>query len=325
MQRQNRLHDFLDMLAVERGAAYNTREAYRRDLERYLAFLQEKSLEPSGVSGSDIAVFLQYLETLGLSHASAARHLSSIRQFHAFLYNEGYAGSNPCSAIEGPRKKLSLPKILSHDDVTRLLTCASEQAQRPELSPKKRLVLLRLYCLVELLYASGLRVSELVSLPASVAHGKKDHLIIRGKGGKERLVPLNRLAIEALKAWDEEKKRQNIFSSRFLFPSEGENGHLSRQLFARDLKSLAGLAGISTSLSPHTLRHAFASHLLQNGADLRLVQELLGHSDISTTQIYTHLPDHRLKAMVQDLHPLNWEKEPKKYLKPTGKTPDSFS
>lgn len=295
---------FLDMLASDRGAAANTLDAYGRDLADYQIF----AAGHGGVTVIDAAgveAYLVHLKAEGLKASSAARRLSAIRQMHRFLYAEGHCPTDPTAGVESPRLGRPLPKVLSVAQVDRLLTLARDAAFREESTPLERLRALRMHCLLELLYATGLRVSELVALPASAARTRERFLIVRGKGAKERLVPLNEASRLAAKAWLEalEAGRKQ---GKWLFPADSETGHLTRQAFARDLKVIAGAAGISAGrISPHVLRHAFASHLLQNGADLRIVQELLGHADIATTQIYTHVLDERLKSMVRDLHPLS--------------------
>ena len=295
---------FLDMLASERGAAPNTLAAYRRDLDDYLEHLAGAGCHPEDVDGSQVRAFLADLDRRGLKPSSAARRLSAVRQFHKFLYGEGYAAADPTAATVGPKRGRSLPKVLSVTEVDRLLTVAREEAERPDLNPGSRLRALRLVCLLELLYAGGLRVSELVSLPRSAARSRERFLIVTGKGRKERLVPLTEAARVAMRAYVELLEARPA-PGPWLFPADAEAGHLTRQAFARDLKVAAAAAGLrADKVSPHVLRHAFASHILQNGADLRVVQELLGHSDISTTQIYTHVLDERLKAMVRDLHPM---------------------
>lgn len=300
---RQRLNAFLDMLAAERGAARNTLDAYERDIADYLDFLGGKA--PGDATAEDIRGWLADLAARGLKASSAARRLSAVRQFHRFLYTEGLAGTDPSAAIAGPRLGRPLPKVVTVGDVDRLLEAARAACEGEGISKAARLKALRMRCLVEMLYATGLRVSELIALPLSAATTRERFLIVRGKGDKERLVPLNDAARGAARDWLEAMKEDSRADGRWLFPSEGESGHLTRQVFARDLKSLAGAAGLSAaSLSPHVLRHAFASHLLQNGADLRVVQELLGHADIATTQIYTHVLDERLKSMVRDLHPL---------------------
>ena len=296
---------FLDMLAAERGAAGNTLQAYRRDLDDYFAFLRDAKTGPLEAGAATVRAFMASLEERGLKASSAARRLSAVRQFHKFLYVEGYAAVDPTAAVEGPKRGRSLPKVLSVDDVDRLLAVAKEAAEHGDDSPGERLRAARMHCLLELLYASGLRVSELVALPKAAARTKDRVLVIRGKGGRERLVPLTEAARSAARAYLALLEQQGRAAGPWLFPSDSEAGHLTRQAFARDLKTIAAAAGLrSDRISPHVLRHAFASHLLQNGADLRIVQELLGHADISTTQIYTHVLDERLKSMVRDLHPL---------------------
>ncbi|HZB38471.1 MAG TPA: site-specific tyrosine recombinase XerD [Beijerinckiaceae bacterium] len=296
---------FLDMLAAERGAAENTLSAYRRDLEDYAGFLAAKRIGAAEVEPPAVRAYVGSLEQKGLKASSAARRLSAVRQFHKFLYVEGFAPIDPTAATAAPKRARSVPKVLSVDEVDRLLVAAREQAEGENASPVQRLRAARMLCLLELLYASGLRVSELVALPRSAAKTKERFLIVRGKGGRERLVPLTEAAREAARAYGALLDRSSRAGGPWLFPADSDAGHLTRQAFARDLKGVAGAAGLrADKVSPHVLRHAFASHLLQNGADLRVVQELLGHADISTTQIYTHVLDERLKSMVRDLHPL---------------------
>jgi len=297
---------FLDMLAAERGASKNTLEAYRRDLEDYLSFLAEAGARPDNASAGTIRGFMASLEERGLKASSAARRLSAVRQFHKFLYVEGHAPADPTAAVSAPKRGRALPKVLSVDQVDRLLQMAHGAAARPEASRPERLKAARMACLLELLYATGLRVSELISLPRSAAKTRDRFLVVRGKGAKERLVPLTEAARDAARAYLALLEEQGRAVGPWLFPADSESGHLTRQAFARELKAVAAAAGLRADMvSPHVLRHAFASHLLQNGADLRVVQELLGHSDISTTQIYTHVLDERLKSMVRDLHPLS--------------------
>jgi len=296
---------FLDMMAAERGAAGNTLAAYARDLEDYVASLSETGASPSDADPAAVRSYLARLEARGLKRSSAARRLSAVRQFHKFLYLEGYAGADPTAPIAGPKRGRALPKTLSVDEVDRLLTVARAAADAPAPSPFEQLRAVRMRCLLELLYASGLRVSELVSLPKAAARTRERFLIVRGKGRKERLVPLTEAARAAARAYLALIEQQGRAASPWLFPADSETGHLTRQAFARDLKAAAAAAGLRADrVSPHVLRHAFASHLLQNGADLRVIQELLGHADIATTQIYTHMLDDRLKNMVRDLHPM---------------------
>jgi integrase/recombinase XerD len=239
-----------------------------------------------------------------------ARRLSAMRHLYRFLLSERIRGDDPAAILSGPKRGRGLPKVLSVADVDRMLTRAKELSQAADASPSQRLRALRFYCLLEVLYATGLRVSELVSLPRAAAKNDARTIVVRGKGAKERLVPLNDASRRAMRdylaATDAlASGKKNAAVSKWLFPSFGESGHLTRQHFARDLKELAFSSGLNPRLvSPHVVRHAFASHLLHNGADLRIVQTLLGHTDISTTQIYTHVLEERLKSLVRDLHPL---------------------
>ncbi len=300
---------YLDMLAAERGAAANTLEAYRRDLSDFGADLSDHGGSIAKAGSQTIRDYLGRLAERGFSTASVARRLSAIRQLYRFLYAEGTRRDDPAAAIEGPKRGRALPKVLSVSHVDQLL--ASARRGMAEGAIMQRVRAARLNCLLEVLYATGLRVSELVALPASAAQRDQRMLIVRGKGNKERLVPLNESARSAMGeylALREEaarEKKGSAKAAKWLFPSFGASGHLTRQHFARDLKVLATTTGLrAKQVSPHVLRHAFASHLLQNGADLRSVQTLLGHADISTTQIYTHVLEERLKSLVRDLHPL---------------------
>jgi integrase/recombinase XerD len=296
---------FLDMMATERGASGNTLDAYRRDLDDYADFLHGKKRDVGDVSTEDIRGYLAVLSKRKLASSSVARRLSAIRQLHRFLYAEGHRKDDPAAVLEGPRRGRPLPKILSVDQVTSLLETAHAAAQKAGAGATERLRAARLVCLLEVLYATGLRVSELVALPATAARADGDVIVVRGKGGKERLVPLGHMAPKAMRDYLALRKEAGGAESRWLFPSFGESGHMTRQHVGRELKALAGAAGIEPrKMSPHVLRHAFASHMLANGADLRIVQALLGHADVSTTQIYTHVLDERLKSMVRDLHPL---------------------
>jgi integrase/recombinase XerD len=295
---------FLDMIATERSASRHTLDAYRRDLEDYSAFLASKGRDVASADTDDVRGYLAALARRHLASASVARRLSAIRQLHRFLYAEGKRKDDPAAVLEGPRRGRPLPKVLSIDAVTRLLDTAHAAAGASQVRPAERVRATRLACLLEVLYATGLRVSELVALPASAARGEET-LFVRGKGGKERLVPLGEAARRAMRAYVDLRKEAGAAASRWLFPSFGESGHVTRQHVARELKELAAHAGLDPAkVSPHVLRHAFASHLLANGADLRVVQTLLGHADVSTTQIYTHVLDERLKSLVRDLHPL---------------------
>lgn len=302
------LETFLEMLVAERGAARNTHEAYRRDLEDYIDFLCVSGASPRTAGAEDIGAWLENLGARGLSTASVARRISALRQFHKFLFVERLRADDPAATLDGPRRARGAPGVMSVGQVGLLLAIAREGLDDAARPPRERLHAARLYALLETLYASGLRVSELVSLPRSAAASRDAFIVIRGKGGRERLAPLTGRARVAIAAYLErlEAAAPNLAQQKFLFPADSASGHMTRQAFARDLKTLAGAAGIpSAQVHPHALRHAFASHLLQNGADLRVVQELLGHADISTTQIYTHVLDSRMQAMVRDLHPLS--------------------
>ena len=293
---------FLEMLSVERNAAANTLAAYRRDLEGLAAFLHTSAKALSEASADELRRYLDHLASDGVSAASAARKLSAMRQFYRFMLDEGWRKDNPTLLIDAPRRHQPLPKVLSSEDIDRLIVTAQKIAGNTDLPPAQRLRATRLICLIEIAYASGLRVSELISLPRLAAKPGLQMIAVMGKGHKERLVPLGDVAREAMAAY---LALAGATDSPWLFPSRGASGHLTRQHFARDLKAIAAASGIDPSrLSPHVLRHAFASHLLQGGADLRVVQHLLGHADIATTQIYTHLPDARLHGLVRDHHPL---------------------
>jgi integrase/recombinase XerD len=302
---------FLDMLAAEQGAGSNTLDAYRRDLTDLSVFLSRAGVTLSKVGTDKLRDYLADLDTRGFKSSSIARRLSAMRHLFRFLVSERVRGDDPAAILSGPKRGRGLPKVLSIADVDRMLTRAKELTEVDYISPLQRLRAMRLYCLLEVLYATGLRVSELVSLPLSAARQNARMIVVRGKGNKERLVPLNEASrqamadyLAAMEALKPEQKRA-LAASKWLFPSFGESGHLTRQHFARDLKELAAAAGLAPRLvSPHVVRHAFASHLLHNGADLRIVQTLLGHTDISTTQIYTHVVEERLKSLVRDLHPL---------------------
>lgn len=300
------LESFLEMMSAERGAAANTLLSYERDLIDLRDFLGKKQTLTDAQSG-DLSGYLAHLTRQGFAASSQSRRLSAMRQFYKFLYAEGLRTDDPTAILDAPKKGRSLPKTLSEDHVGKLLSQAASEAE--DTSPG-RLSRLRMLALLELLYATGMRVSELVSLPARVLDQQGRFLMIKGKGNKERLVPLSRAAIEAMRIYGEAKteaarQKEQAEESPWLFPSSGKDGFLPRQVFARDLKDLAIRAGLPPSaISPHVLRHAFASHLLANGADLRVVQELLGHSDISTTQIYTHVLEERLRELVETHHPL---------------------
>jgi integrase/recombinase XerD len=294
------------MLTAERGAAAHTLEAYTRDLVDFLAFLAAKGKKAKTATPDHIRAYLAALARKGLAPTSRARKLSAIRQFFRFLLGEGLCKSDPCSAIDSPRLGRPLPKILSLAEVETLLQTAKDASENAEEGIGRRRAL-RLYAALETLYATGLRVSELIALPRNVLTADDRVLTVKGKGGRERLVPLNETAqgalqahLAAVRADEREGKRASVW----LFPSSGGE-HLTRQRFGQELKALALAAGIEPArVSPHVLRHAFASHLLERGADLRTVQQLLGHADISTTQIYTHVIEERLRRLVEEHHPL---------------------
>jgi integrase/recombinase XerD len=298
---------FLEMLSAERGAARNTLDAYERDLKDFAGFLSSRERALDAATPRDIRDYLEGLTAQGLSASTAARRLSALRQFHGFLFAESIRKDDPCASIEGPRRARPLPKTLTVEEVDALLAAArlaeDGRTQEEAVLAYKRA---RLVCLMEVLYATGLRVSELVGLPLTAVRGDERFLAVSGKGGRERLVPLSQTAREAIDAYlPLRTMRLGDHVSPWLFPSRGRQGHLTRHRFAQLLKDLSVSAGLDpTRVSPHTLRHAFASHLLANGADLRAVQQMLGHADISTTQIYTHVLDERLKELVQTHHPL---------------------
>jgi integrase/recombinase XerD len=296
------------MLASERGAAANTLDAYARDLGDFARHVGQAGSQLATVTPADIRAYQATLSKAGLATSSRARKLSALRQFYRFLLAEAVVAEDPTHGIAAPRAQRSLPQTLSVAQVDRLIESA-----RARIAPSRGRELVRavrLHCLLELLYATGMRVSELVGLPRQVLDGDDRVLTIRGKGGRERIVPLNSSARAALDRYLTLGKQPEdgvapMLKTRWLFPSKGAEGHLTRQRFAQELKDLATEAGLDAELvSPHVLRHAFATHLLDRGADLRAVQQLLGHADISTTEIYTHVLEERLKRLVLDHHPL---------------------
>lgn len=296
---------FVEMMSAERGAARNTLEAYRRDLQDYRTFLGDDGRDPRDARPDDLRAYLRDLDARGFADQTLARRLSAVRQFHRFLYAEGLRGDDPAGQIETPKRRGRLPRVLSVEEVDRLLAAAAAAGEAEDISPAARFRALRLYALIELLYATGLRVSELVGLSAGTLRNDSRSFTVRGKGGHERLVPLTDRACSAVSAYRAVLETSKQAKSRWLFPATGADGHLTRQAFARDLKALAISTGLAADqVSPHVLRHAFASHLLQNGADLRVVQQLLGHADIATTQIYTHVLEERKRALVSRHHPL---------------------
>lgn len=286
---------FLKMMAAERGAAPLTLEAYRRDLADFSGFLQGRRAQEAGEA--ELRAYLARLDGAGLSPRTIQRRLSALRQLFKFLVGEGVRADDPTALLEGPRRGRALPKLLSEDEIGALIATARQDNSAEGI---------RLTAILELLYASGLRISELVALPlAAVGRGERV-VIVTGKGGKERLVPMGEAARRALDAWLAERSRSlSGRASRWLFPSRAASGHLTRNRCGQLLKGLAIAAGIDpATVSPHVLRHAFATHLIAHGADLRSVQQMLGHADIATTQIYTHVDVARLARLVETHHPL---------------------
>ena len=302
---------FLQAQAAELGAATNTLLAYGRDLKDLAAWLDHRATGFEQADRDQIEAYLIDCDAQGLSRSTRARRLSAIKQLYRFAFEEGWRDVNPVIQIKGPGRQKRLPKTLDVPEVDRLLEAARQTG-------RTKADRLRNTCMMELLYATGMRVTELVSLPVSSARGDPRMLLVLGKGGKERMVPLSPPAREALAAWltvRDEAEDQTVEKggqrSRFLFPSRGKSGHLTRHRFFLLVKELAVQGGVSPEkVTPHTLRHAFATHLLANGADLRSIQTLLGHADVATTEIYTHVLDERLAELVLQHHPLS--KDPKK-------------
>ena len=297
---------FLEAQAAELDAAQNTLLAYARDLMDFSTFLEKTGLGFGAASKSNIEAYLIECAENGLASTTRARRLSAIKQLYRFAFEEGWCRENPALQIRGPGKTKSLPKTLDLTEVEALLAAT-------ETFGKTQDARLRDTCLMQILYATGMRVTELVSLPVTAARGDPRMLLVRGKGDKERMVPLSPPAREALAIWLDArdaaeaaaKVNKGMPPSRFLFPSRGKDGHMTRVWFFGRIKDLAVHAGVDPSkVTPHTLRHAFATHLLAGGADLRVIQTLLGHADVSTTEIYTHVLDTRLRALVLEKHPL---------------------
>jgi integrase/recombinase XerD len=303
--REAELALFLDMLMAERGAAPHTIDAYTRDISEFLAFLATKKIAAVKASADHVRAYLEGLAAKGLAPTSRARKLSALRQFFRFLLGEGLRADDPTSAIDSPKLGRPLPKLLSLSEVETLIETAA-RACKTSADGSERRRAVRLYALLETLYAAGLRVSELVALPRTALEADDRVLTVRGKGGRERLVPLNEAARQALAAHGAALAADQALSgSAWLFPTGGGRHHITRQRFGQELKDLALAAELDPArVSPHVLRHAFASHLLERGADLRTVQQLLGHADISTTQIYTHVIEERLRRLVEEHHPL---------------------
>jgi|TARA_B110000238_G_scaffold14469_1_gene14126 integrase/recombinase XerD len=299
------IEGFLEAIHAERNASENTLLAYRRDLLAFCTFLRQRHKKLITATRADIEAFIINLESNGMAQATRARRLSAIKQIYRYGFEESLITINPSSEIKGPKPKRTLPSNLSEEDVNKLLEASTKAGRSPE---KKR----RSSCLMQILYATGMRVSELVSLPVASVRGNPQMLLIKGKGGKDRLVPLSTPAKMAIAAylvdWEivQEKNRlKGKITSKYLFPSNSQLGHLTRIRFYIFIKEICLIAEISPNkVSPHTLRHAFASHLLANGADLRVIQMLLGHADVATTEIYTHVLDEKLKSLVFNHHPL---------------------
>jgi integrase/recombinase XerD len=300
---------FTEMMSAERNASANTLAAYTRDLSDLAVYLLGKKSSFERATPGLLRGYLSDLARRHIAATSAARKLSAVRQFYRFLYAERVTTADPTVTLEAPKRGRPLPKTLSEDDVGRLFARIDAEAGAEQGTERGRSEALRLACLLELAYATGLRVSELMALPLSTVQAAPRALTVRGKGGRERVVPLNAKAHEAVAAYLAVRHSfvaggDRAKESRWLFPSDAASGYLTRQRFAQLLKGLAARAGLDPrKLSPHTLRHAFASHLIAHGADLRAVQQMLGHADISTTQIYTHVADERLRQVVE-LHPL---------------------
>ena len=299
MSGQGWIEAFLEMMAAERVAAANTLTAYARDLEDVEAFLRRRGRDLTDAAREDMEAYFQDLSSRGLAASTAARRRSSARGFYRFVVGEAWRSDDPTSRVESPRRGRPLPKILTRDEAVRLISAAAA---------RDGAVGARLGAMVELLYASGLRVSELVALPLSPFVQDPAYVIVKGKGGKDRLAPLNetaRIAVRAYLTFRETFLPKGVKSSPWLFPSRGKGGRLTARRFAQLLDEAARAAGLDPAkVSPHVLRHAFATHLLEGGADLRVVQTLLGHADIATTQIYTHVTQDRLREVVETKHPL---------------------
>jgi len=289
---------FLEMLVAERGLAANTIEAYKRDLTDFAKFCDSRGTKAVSATAQDVSIYMGELCADAMSASTQARRLSALKQYYRFLHAETIREDDPSTIFQSPKKAQQLPKILSEAEVTLLLeTAAVDESSKG----------LRLTALLEVLYATGLRVTELISLPLISVMDDREVLIVQGKGNKERMVPIGKPAKQAVKAYKKVRSRflRGSNKSSWLFPSNSKTGHLTRQRLGQQLKELALKSGIDpTKVSPHVLRHAFASHLLANGADLRAVQQMLGHSDLTTTQIYTHVLDERLRKVVGDFHPL---------------------
>ncbi|TPE53682.1 tyrosine recombinase [Amaricoccus solimangrovi] len=296
---------FLEAIQAERDAARNTVLSYARDIEDFTAFLTARDRDLATADRADIESYIVDLETRGMARATRARRLSAIRQLYRFAYLEGWRPDDPAAPVKGPKRARSLPRQLGEEAIDRLIAAADAHG-RDETRRRRDI------CLLQLLYATGLRVSELVSLPVAAVRGDPRMILVRGKGGRERMVPLSPPARAAILAWLELRDAAQDgplpgrrAGSPFLFPARGKLGHLGRETFFIRLKELARLAGLDPgAVSPHALRHSFATHLLANGADLRVIQTLLGHASIATTEIYTHVLETKMRDLVLDHHPL---------------------
>nr|WP_319947999.1 site-specific tyrosine recombinase XerD [uncultured Shimia sp.] len=306
MEDRRWISTFIEAQAAELGASQNTQSGYANDLNSFLDWAASKGRRFAKATRTDIEDYLIFCDAQGLAKSTRARRLSSIRQLFRFAYEEGWRDTNPALQIKGPKQDKRLPKTLDESEVDRLIEAA-------RVTGRTHVDRVRNTCLIELLYATGMRVTELVSLPVAATRGNPEMLLVQGKGGKERMVPLSPPAREALAAWittrDEAQKLAQSNgkpASKLLFPSRGKAGHMTRNHFYLLMKDFAVAAGVAPDkVTPHTLRHAFATHLLANGADLRVIQTLLGHADISTTEIYTHVLDERLRDLVMEHHPLS--------------------
>jgi integrase/recombinase XerD len=300
-----RIELFLNAQLALSDSSYNTISAYRRDLLHFSNWLTQCQISFSYINSEKIIEYIIHCDRIGLSASTRARRLSAIKQFHRFGLEEGWRNDDPSIKIKGPGRQKSLPKTLTVIEVQMLLDSTNKSGRTKADSTRNT-------CMLQLLYATGMRVSELVSLPISTVRGDPRMLLIRGKGSKERMVPITEIARQATLEWLEELDKINILTkttsgkeTRFLFPSNSSNGYITRHRFYKLIKEISVKAGVDPSkVTPHTIRHAFATHLLSNGADLRAIQTLLGHSDIATTEIYTHVLDHRLKDLVLKNHPL---------------------
>ena len=298
---------FLEAKTVDSDASENTIKSYNHDLKRYFDWISSCKVKIFNADLSHIELYLVNLKDCGLSIASRARHLSAIKQFYRFAVEEGWAPTNPALQVSIPGRSKKLPQSVTIEFIDRLLEAAGKEAKNKSFKARN-------ICLMTLLYATGMRVSEMMSLPLDAVKGSPNMVLISGKGSKERLVPISKLARSSIKIWieerrillDTEKIQHYSADSKYLFPSNSKNGYLTRQWLFKKLKKWAALAGIDPNkVSPHIIRHAFATHLLANGADLRVIQTLLGHSDLATTEIYTHVVDEQLNDLVFNHHPLS--------------------